>query len=165
MNISEFKKDKSWSCWTWNQQVNTPLAAFRVELQVDDEDDKKPPDDEMLSRAAALVSYAQSHGDHIFDLVFGSYRRCLQSDPDWLDDFEVPRDLTREAIPQYVRGCALVVHRQAYQDELYGSVVHVVPQWDEEHALDMQFREGGIVTVSEMPFELRDGVLHLECDE
>src|SRR3982751_1414197 len=115
-HISEFKKEKDWNCWTWNQQVDTPLAAFRVELQVDDDDDKAPPDDEMLTRAAALVSYAESQGDYIFDLVFGSYRRCLQRDPEWLDDFEVPQDLTRDGIPEYVSGCALVVHRQVFQD-------------------------------------------------
>jgi hypothetical protein len=159
MNISEFKKERSWTCWTWNQRVNTPLAAFRVQLQIDDEEDKTPPDDEMLSRAAALVSYAQSNGDYILDLVFGDFRRCLRSDPVWLDVCEIPRDVTRDGIRQYVTCCALVVHRQGYEGEIYGSEVHVVGRWDEEHTLDMQFRDGAIVTVDELPFELRDGVL------
>jgi hypothetical protein len=166
MNISEFEKQKGWNCWMWKDHVSSPLGDFRIELQIEDSD-KTPPGEEMLARAADLQRYAQDHGESILDLVFGSYLRCLKhtGGEDWLDGCDVPRDLKREAVREYMAGRVLFVRRDFDVEETpYTSFVRVVPQWDEEHALEMEVEDGKIVSVDNASFELKDGVLKLEFD-
>jgi len=43
--------------------------------------------------------------------------------------------------------------------EPYDSAIHLVPLWDEEHALTLGFRDGQIVSANDEPFRLEDGHL------
>ena len=161
MNISEFKEESGWPCWTWSNQVSTPLGRFRVELQTL-ESPRTEPDDEMVKLAEELVAYAESHGDYILDVAYGDFRRWTTVDPGWLDSCGLPQNLGRDAIPKHVGGCVLTVIRDLDSDDPYTSLVRIVPEWDDEHGLEMKLRDGAIVEVSDMPFTLKGGVLVFE---
>jgi hypothetical protein len=161
MTAAEFQKQPRgpYLCdhWVWHRRVPTPLGDFSVELQMLGDDDTNPPDEEMLRRASELVRYAETHGDYILDIVFGYYR--LAGESDWLDMAGVPRGLTRETVSSQVRDeRTLVVSRHLDWAEPYDSAIHVVPLWDEEHALTLEWRDGQIVSANDEPFRLEDGV-------
>lgn len=165
MTISEFQKQPrgpySFDYWVWHKRVPSPLGDFSVEFQMLGDDDTNPPDEEMLRRASELVRYAATHGDYILDIVFGHYR--LAGESDWLDMADVPRGLTRETVSSQVRDDrTLVVSRHLDWDEPYASAIHVVPLWDEEHALSLEFRDGQIVSANDEPFRLEDGVFRCQ---
>lgn len=161
MNISQFQKQPrepyTLDRWFWNQKVQTPLGEFMVEFQMGT-GDTDPPDDEMLKRASELVRYAETHGDYILDIVFGYY--LLASESDWLEMSGVPRGLNRQTVISQVRDeGALVVSRWAQQENLYESAIYIVPLWDEEHALTLEFQSGQIVSANDSSFKIEDGVL------
>ena len=160
MTISEFEKQPRGPClfdhWVWHRRVPTPLGDFSVEFQMA-VGDAEPPDEEMMRRASELVQYARAHGNYILDIVFGHY--LLAGESDWLDLAGVPRGLTRETVSPQVRDDrTLVVSRHLNWDERYDSAIHVVPLWDEEHALTLEFRDGQIVSANDSPFRIEDGV-------
>lgn len=165
MNISEFQKQPRgpylFDHWVWNKRVRTPLGDFSVELQMLGDNDTNPPDDEMLKRAFELVRYAEAHGDYLLDIVFGYYR--LAEESDWLDMADVPSGLSRETVSSQVReDRTLVVSRHLDWNEPYNSAIHIVPLWDEEHGLSLEFRDGQIVSANDEPFRLEDGVFRCE---
>jgi hypothetical protein len=122
------------------------------------ENDSNPPDDEMVKRASELVSYTESHGEYILEIVYGHYLLAAE-DADWLENCDVPRGLTRQRIADYVReDRSLVVARHLGCDQPYNSSIYVVPVWDEEHALTLHFRDGAIVAANGSQFELEAGV-------
>ena len=55
-----------------------------------------------------------------------------------------------------------MVDRHLDRDEGYESLIHIVPLWDQEHALILKFEKGDIVMVNELQFKIRDGVLRYE---
>jgi hypothetical protein len=135
------------------------LGLFSVEFQMLDDDDTNPPDDEMLRRASGLVTYTGSHGEFILDIVFGYYLLAAE-ERDWMEDCGIPRGLPRNRIADYVReDRSLVVARHLNWDQPYTTSIHVVPLWDEEHALSLEFRDGAIVAANDSLFRLEAGVL------
>ncbi len=162
MTASEYQKqprdpDSFSDRWLWQRSVPTPLGDFSVELVMLGDGDTNPPDEEMLRRAAELVRYAETHGDHILDIVYGHYR--LAGESGWLEMECVPSGLSRETVLSQVRDDrTLVVTRDLDLDEPYDSAIHLVPLWDEEHALSLEFRDGQIVSANDDPFRLEDGV-------
>jgi hypothetical protein len=145
--------------WLARQRVPTPLGLFSVQFQMLGDDDTNPPDDEMLRRAAELVRYAETHGDFILDIVVGHYLRAAE-DCEWLEVCGVPQGLGRDRIADYVReDRILVVSRHLTWDQPYSSAIYVVPLWDEEHALSLDFRDGAIVAANDSRFRLEAGVL------
>jgi hypothetical protein len=141
------------------QRIATPLGTFSVEFHLLDDDDTNPPDDEMLRRASGLVTYAESHSEFILDIVFGHYLFAAE-ERDWLEECGIPRGLTRNKIAGYVReDRSLVVARHLSGGQPYSSSIHVVPLWDEEHALSLEFSDGAIVAANDSQFRLEAGVL------
>jgi hypothetical protein len=68
--------------------------------------------------------------------------------------------LGRDTIADYVReDRRLVVSRHLTWDRPYSSAIHIVPLWDEEHALSLDFRDGAIVAANDSQFRLEAGVL------
>jgi hypothetical protein len=105
MKTEEFKRQpkgpyESYT-WLWDKRVTTSLGEFPVEFHMMGDGDKNPPDEEMLRRAAELVHYAETHGDHLLDLVYGAYRRAGEGD--WLEYSGVPEGLAREEILSQLR--------------------------------------------------------------
>ncbi len=164
MTISEFEKQPrgpyAFDRWIWHKRVATPLGDFTVQFQMGTSD-TDPPDDEMVRRAWELVQYAQAHGDYILDIVFGYY--LLADESDWLDMAGVPRGLTRQTVSSQLRdGRMLVVSRHLEWDEPYDSAIHVVPLWDEEHALSLELRDGQIVSANDSQFTIENGVFRCQ---
>ena len=113
----------------------------------------------MLKRSAELVTYAESHGEYLLDIVFGYYLLACE-DPEWLESCGVPQGLTRGTVASFLRQSrSLVVSRHLNWSEPYSSAICVVPLWDEEHALNLDFRDGSIVAANESEFKLETGVL------
>ncbi|HEY3932322.1 MAG TPA: hypothetical protein VGM58_08120 [Verrucomicrobiae bacterium] len=163
MTTADFQKqprdDYAFDYWVWDKRVETPLGSFTVEFQMLGDSDTNPPDEEMLKRAAELVRYAEDHGHYILDIVFGYYLFAVEK-PNWLEKFEIPKDLSRDKISAYLRGdSTLVVSRHLNWDEPYDSAIYIVPLWDEEHALTLAFRDGGIAAVNDSAFKFESGVL------
>jgi len=145
--------------WVGRQRIATSLGSFSVEFHISNDDDTNPPDDEMLSRATGLLSYTESHSELILDIVFGHYLLAAEKG-DWLEGCGVPRGVTRNEIRDYVRDDrSLVVARHLGWDRPYSSLIHVVPLWDEEHALSLEFHDGVIVAANDSQFMLEAGVL------
>ena len=164
MTLADFQKQPrgayAFDYWVCDKRVETPLGLFAVKFQMA-VGDTNPPDEEMLRRASELVSYADTRGDYILDIVFGYYR--LAGESDWLDMAGVPRGLTRQTVSSQVRDDrTLVVSRHLDRDESYDSAIHVVPLWDEEHALTLELREGQIVSANDSPFRIEDGVFRCQ---
>jgi len=163
MTITDFEKQQRgpylFDWWLGKTQVPTPLGLFSVEFQILDDGDTNPPDDEMLWRAVELKTYAERHGDYLLDIVFAYYLLAAEDDPDWLEFCKVPHGLTRDNIAEYVReDRSLVVSRHLDWDEAYSSAIHIVPLWDEEHALSLAFRGGAIAAANDSLFKLEAGI-------
>jgi hypothetical protein len=102
-------------------------------------------------RLSTINSLAQNKLMRCLAFVYGHYRYYLLSaeNRDWLEECGVPRDLGRNNIADYVReDRSLVVTRHLGWDQPYNGSIHVVPLWDEEHALSLDFRDGAIVSVT-----------------
>ncbi len=160
MNIADFKKlpenTYAYDVWRRTEPVETALGSFHVELHTPE--DNNPPDEEMVRLADELAVYVASHSDHVWDIIFGSFRYCATTaDPDWLESCDVPGDLTRDRVREYCEP-AICITRLSEGDG-YLSAVSVFPQWDEEHGLSLEFRDGAIVTANDSPFKLVDGIL------
>jgi hypothetical protein len=164
MTLSEFKKGRGFKLWTWERRAFSPLGCFNVELHLLD-GKRLPPDETMLSLAKELLTYLQDNGEYIQDLVFGSYLACRKRDKAWLALSDVPRKLNRNSLEDYVTNCALVVQRDTSEPEYpHRSFVYLCPQWDEEHGMSMEFKDGKIVNVNDLAFELKDGLLELKYE-
>ena len=163
MTASEYQKQARGSYafdhWLWQRRVASPLGDFVMELQMLGAEDTNPPDEAMLKRSAELVRYAEAHGDYVLDLVFGYYLFAAESG-NWLERCGVPTGLTKETVSAYVRNDrSLVVSRHLDWDEPYASVIYIVPLWDEEHAMYLEFHDDDIVAVNDSPFRLEAEVL------
>jgi hypothetical protein len=161
MNIADFKKlpenTYAFDVWRRSKPVKTALGSFHVELHTPN--DRNPPDDEMVRLANDLAVYVANHSDHVWDIIFGSFRHCATTaDPDWLKSCGVPKDLTRDKVRKYCEP-AICITRQSDPDERYSSDIIVFPEWDEEVGLRLEFRDGAIVTANGSPFKLVDGIL------
>ena len=161
MTVADFEKQprglRLFERWIAQQQITTPLGSFSIEFHMGN-DDTDPPDEEMLKRARELVSYTESHGDAILDIVFGHYLLTAE-DGYWLEDCHVPRDVTRNRIAEYVRADrSLVVARHVGSDQPYSSSIYIVPLWDEEHALSLDFADGEIISANDSRFRLEANI-------
>jgi len=177
MTIEEFTRQPKgpylFYIWLWNKRVTTSLGEFEVKFHMTGDRDKNPPDEEMLRRAAELVHYAETCGDYLLDIVYGAY--LLAGEDDWLEYSGVPEGLSKEEMPLHLReDRAIVVSRDTdwkegqiwdSRDGPYESRIHVVPHWDEEHALSLDFRDGQIVSANGEAFLLEDGVLRPQYPE
>jgi hypothetical protein len=170
MELKDFKKQPrapySFNRWIRDKPVATALGEFTVDLHV--HSDKNPPDDEMLRRAAELVRYMEQHGDYVLDVLYGDYLRAAEDGyMDALLELEGAEGLTRENVCDYLGegSQGLIVARDPEYEDGYESAIYLIPEWDDEHALSLVFRDGKIVTVNDEPFTLVDGVLRYELEE
>jgi hypothetical protein len=163
MTSDEFEKQPRgtylFDWWVGKRRVSTLLGVFTVEFQMG-VGDTNPPDDAMLTLASELMDYAESHSEYLLDIVFGYYLFAAQ-DPDWLKVCSVPRGLSRGEVADFLRkDRTLVVSRHLDWEEPYDSAIHIVPLWDEEHALTLDFRDCAIVAANDSKFKLKSGVFY-----
>jgi hypothetical protein len=163
LTIAEFEKGPRgpyrFDRWKLTRRIATALGPFEVGFQMLGKDDSNPPDDEMLRRVAELMKYVEDHGEYILDIVFGHYL-LVSEQADWLEICGVPRGLRRDEIERFIReDRSLVVSRHLNWREPYNSCIFVVPLWDTEHALILDFRDGAIVAANDCKFRLESRVL------
>ncbi len=150
------------NAWGSKQPVKTSLGTLQVLFMLND---KRPPDGEMLRLADQLVAYAQTNTKFIREIIYGSYRYFVtEYGPDTVENCQVPADLKPEQIRKYCDP-ELVVERDptdGLQPIPYACRITVNPQWEPEHNLSLEFRDGAIVTVNQSPFRLETGILREE---
>ena len=165
MTISEFKKLRKGAypfsnAWHRKQLVKTRFGTFQVCFVMMHDDN--PPDDEMLRLADELARYVQAHSEEISEIIYGSYRyTASESDPDWLESWEVPADLKPDQIRKYCDPILLVERNPTvrYVGPPYDCSISVQPQWEPEHGLSLELRNGAIVSVNKRPFRIVNGIL------
>lgn len=167
MNAEDFEKQPRepylFDWWVGREVVPTPLGPFKVELLVG-VGETNPPDDEMFRRASELMTFVDGHGEYIVDIVFGYYLLATE-DSEWLEFCGVPQGLNRQTVKNFVReDRSLVVSRHLGSAEPYSSTIHLVPLWDEEHALRLGIRNGTIVSANGAKFRLESRVFRWVFD-
>jgi hypothetical protein len=151
------------NAWGRKQPVKTSVGTFQVEFMM--LNDKNPPDDTMLSLVDELVEYVETHSKYIRDVIYGSYRYYVTEEvPISGESCGVPADLKPEQIWKHCNP-VLVVERNP-TDGLpgppYECRIIVYPKWEPEHNLSLEFRDGAIVTVNQVPFRIVKGILRYE---
>lgn len=139
--------------WQWPERVPTRLGDLTVELTTSD--GEPPPDAAMAEAAGELAEFAAANGDLLLDLIYGHYRYAEENG--WLAFWGVPRGRRRDQILSQVESIELTVRRGARGRP--DAAVFVNPLWDQEHKLDLNFRDGRIVAVNDEPFVLDGEVL------
>lgn len=136
MNFTDYKKHDV-TTWVSKQKVITSITEFTVRLETGNK--KKPPDESMIRRADEFIGLVQSNVDGIHDKLYESYQIV---DDDWLEQCGIAANLDRGGVLEYLRYADLVVERDANSGEPFVCHVYIVPEWDEEHGLYRQFRDG-----------------------
>ena len=139
MNRSDFKKEDS-DTWVAKEKVATSIAEFTVRLQTGGT--KMPLSDEMIRSAEEFVALVRADIERIHDKVFECYEAFAANDPNWLEDMcGVPTDLDRAGVLGHLQNPALTV--ASYQpDGPLTCQVYFIPDWDEEHGLYIEHRNG-----------------------
>jgi hypothetical protein len=145
--------------WKWRGQVSTAIGSFGVSLQMLGKDDTNPPDIQMIRHASELVTYTQNNAEYIHDIVYGHYL-FVSKQPDWMEECGVALNLSRDGVLEYLGDHrSLVVSRHLDWDAPYASTIFMVPKWDEEHALRLEFLDGTITSLNECRFRLNGDIL------
>ncbi len=121
--------------WLADAPVRTSFGNFSIEA-IMPMGDTKPPDARMLENANFLADYVRVHSEAILELVFQHYKECSR-DPAWLEICDVPIGLQRHEIKPYLIGLCITVDRESP-----GLEILITPQWDEEHAIYLEVKQG-----------------------
>jgi hypothetical protein len=171
MKLSDFKKLPKGTyafenVWGSKQPVKTSFGTFEVRLFM--LNDKNPPDEEMVRLADELVVYAQTESGYIRDIIYGSYRFAVtESVPGSVETSGVPENLKPAQIRKYCDP-VLIVERDptdGLEDIPYGCRITVNPEWEPEHNLYLEFRDGAIATVNQSAFEIVKGILREKWEQ
>ena len=112
----------------------------------------------MIALAEELATFTRTNEEKLLDLIYGHYRYAEKQN--WLEYWNVPAGLPREDVLSQVDSIALCVQRDRDEERPYDAAVYVNPNWDQEHKLDLRYRNGRIVEVNDGPFVLKNGVLY-----
>jgi len=82
-----------------------------------------------------LSELGKKKENEILDLIYGSYKECADNQPEWLEDCDISLGLSRELIYEYIGSMIFVVAKDSDEKRTLDSYVHIIPEWDEEHAL------------------------------
>lgn len=123
--------------WIAKQRVPTSLGDFSIEAQTPMHD-TQPPDERMLAQMSILAAFVHANPDKILDKVYEHYQSASQ-EVEWMQDQDVPTDLSRVGLAPYIVTLSLVTDREEAEPTIY-----VVPQWDEEHAIYLAVRDGQV---------------------
>jgi len=99
--------------------------------------------------------------------LYGDYLRAAEDGyMDALLELEGAEGPTRENVCDHLEEGfpGLIVARDPQYEDGYDSAIYLSPEWDIEHALSLDFRDGKIVTVNNEPFTLVDGVLRYDWE-
>jgi hypothetical protein len=137
MGRSDFEKQDVDS-WMSRQKVVTPIAEFAVRLEMGGK--REPPNEEMLRCADEFIALVRANVEAIHDKIYEHYQYF---DEDWLEQCEVPNNLSRDGVLEYLQFPALTVERSEDAAEPYVCQVYLLPDWDAEHPIRLQFSDGG----------------------
>lgn len=103
--------------------------------------DEAPPDAEMIRRAEQLVTRFRASVRQIHDKVFEHYQETNGGDG-WLGFGGSSGGLSRAEILEHLEARTLTVARDGDEDDPYSCRVYIIPDWDEEHAIYLDYQEG-----------------------
>lgn len=134
--------------WTTSKKFHTELGQLVVTIKT--RADAKP-DDGMLDAANELVTFAETHGSELLDLIYGHY--LLAQEEGWLEFWSVPLGLSRSDAVKRLGAVALNVNGFSGAE----AVVFVDPPWDPEHKLSLAVEKGRVARINGENFRLDGG--------
>ena len=143
--LSKENRTRVYSC---ADGVMTELGKFGIEIRTLD---GVALDGELIKSALKLATVSKSHCEQILRLVYSNYEDCKSEQPDWLEDFEIPYDLSKEGILDYVNMWFVIESDPKTQNGL-SLFVNARLDWDPEHGgLWIKLLEDAVQVV-EQPF-------------
>jgi hypothetical protein len=136
MILSDFDQQDVDS-WISRQNVVTPIAEFAVRLEMGGK--QKPPNEQMFRCADEFIALVRANVEGIHNKIYENYQYF---DENWLELCKVPTNLDRDGVLEYLQFPALTVQRNDDPAEPYICQVYLIPDWDGEHSLRLQFRDG-----------------------
>ncbi len=111
----------------------------------------------MTAVAEELAAFAAANGELLLELIYGHYRYAEEND--WLGFWRVPVGLGLNQVLAQVQSVTLEASRNVKKTPRFTASVYVWPNWDQEHGLDMIYRDGKIATINGAGYILVDEVL------
>jgi len=115
--------------WVHPVYIPSALGPFTVELRPDSGE----PDLRMVDEAKALVSFMQKHPDKLQEKIYEHYQ-SFTAYSEWLADCNVPGNLERNELMQYLGARDIVIIREEDMQTI-NSCFYISPRWDTEHAI------------------------------
>ena len=141
MQIEEFEKQDRgpylFDRFRHRDTVDSRLGSFSIELIVNMD---KAPNQDMANAMRILIDRFEKNEEEIAQMVFREYRAIAESQPDWLEDCEVPLTLSIDGLEPFLTARVLSVSDDVDDvDDQYRPRVYMSPQWDEEHGFYLKF--------------------------
>lgn len=157
LKLSEFTKRPdsrvAFATWLCSRRIDSELGAFALELQTEE---SLAPDQRMLELANELLEFVRANAAMVGDLVFASYQRKANQDPEWFHSLAVSTQLSRKAVLEHLDEKRwLRISRDSACDPPYTALIHLIPRWDREHAFRLTIREGRPVELNDSEAALR----------
>jgi hypothetical protein len=134
--IEDRNKDGLLLAWTSRTPLATPFGDFEIRLS-------DGFDSESIAAAENLMRWVTENVADIHEHVFDHYQRCREEHPSWMRSCNVPLRLRYDRISKYVRCMSINIRK--IRGKATGSIF-VVPKWETEHGIDLEVRDGRLVT-------------------
>jgi hypothetical protein len=136
MKRDEFRKDKSgayaFDLYAWRKKARTEIGSFLVEVVMEDQE---PLTDQLVEAANELVTVGSANCDTILSIAHQSYLLVRQNDSHWIEICGVPLDVEKKDVMKYVNHRAFSIRSNPKSRKKFDSVIHLIPDWDDEHSL------------------------------
>lgn len=154
MDISEFKKDEDgvyeFGHYDWTNELKTNIGDF--ELYITMAQHGISPPSNVFELAEQLLSFVQSNTEVIVEAIFEHYSAVRKDNTSWLEQCDVPTDLDPSTVMDYAEDLSLGIAQDLDNPEIFESFVHIVPDWDLEHALFLRLEGGKLVSFDPMSY-------------
>ncbi|WP_269542093.1 DUF6985 domain-containing protein [Cerasicoccus fimbriatus] len=134
MKKEQFTRDGSYGfqVYSWEENIKTDIGEFGVEIQIMD---GSSLDQQLLDMISTLIETGKTKTLAIRDHIYASYKAFADEQPEYLEDLDIPTDLTKNQVMEHVDSMNFVVLKDPEAERTLDSFIHVRPIWDEEHTL------------------------------
>lgn len=120
------------------KEISTEIGEFKIELSTDDLI-ANTPSKPLLLEMQFLIDRFEESVDKILELIFAHYQQ-YSMEKDWMVQCNVPQNLEKQQLLDFITGQRLSVIRESGDDEEhFHSRVYVSPEWDTEHSLYFKY--------------------------